>query len=1049
MRKILVSASLLFVSLLPGLADSTWKETRTVLFNTVDTQQTQLLLPGKSVTEKVAFRLTDVPARRFLRVIGGVKMPVPYQSRGETMFRESEFLIDDNLDSICRQKDRYSLYFKGENENFERHAYHRIPGHLLKTGELTVTLPVVRKQNLSVGKQGNFGLQIGLYYKKEGRAANDIYDEPDSLLFLPIPEGSCRSQKLTRTFVLPDGVACAFLQLGGTYFSGECWVEAPRFKQQHKEVCRIPFTKYEQRTDSVNYWVGCNLSTRSWPKWKLEFNGQIVYEGHMFDRASNVADFYIPLPNGLAKEGELKLSLVDESPRVSFPYELRGLEVIEETARDFELIAVPRYVAKNASLGVLVETNQPNVLLKVSANGEVSPMTQECRFEKPGLHVVEMRAGKPGQPIRLTLSKDQHQEVASVLQVIDKEPEQIYVSSGDEIYIDKLYSPYDYFFKWYMANRVGNWYHFRPSYQWSGFRVADPSIIRHYTQLLDELNVPYAWQVEGRTLAGSRINPSLEVLESPMFRGKQAHENDGGYYYWQHFKYEGLFSDMAARNRPYGGIFAKHRPIVTDHGTFTHYDPKGVKDMAEGARQFVANLQYSKGESSRHTGPSSLFRYFYQAGFDWLGAEQMYGPEETILSSLRGASRAYSRPEYGTLHAMQWGSGPFTDPKHSLRLYMSLAVAYMHGSSHMNTEEALWTDEYMHDRYSKSGKEHLFAQHQILDFVETHTRRGEMKNNIAVIQGRNDAWKSFVRGNLWSQSGDEWKFDKANESFDLLNVFYPQHVFDACGPHGWFTATPYGTVDLLPIEASLEVMNKYKAMIFLGWNTYDEADFKRIRDFVYQGGTLLLSAAHLNEELKPNTATRLPKNDAAICSLLGSDYRQLTEKTEIKLGAGKVIYFPQAAYPAESSIKKAYEASMHEIAHASVADEFSKGWVQENASVGFTVWDEDNRRTIYLLNTDWKSTTDKQSATFVYGDKSFPIDVRRYHIETIHCAQQMAVCPLANTSDVLDIQRVAGGWEIKVQTNGADTLRCMNAENGKVTVHQLERAGIHQLFVAE
>ena len=109
--------------------------------------------------------------------------------------------------------------------------------------------------------------------------------------------------------------------------------------------------------------------------------------------------------------------------------------------------------------------------------------------------------------------------------------------------------------------------------------------------------------------------------------------------------------------------------------------------MADGARKLVANFRYSKGPSTRHTGPSTLFRYLYQAGYDWLGAEQMYGPEEIILSSLRGASRAYSRPLYGTLHAMQWGSGPFTDPKHSLRLYMSLAVAYMHGSSHMNTEE--------------------------------------------------------------------------------------------------------------------------------------------------------------------------------------------------------------------------------------------------------------------------------------------------------------------------------------------------------------------------
>lgn len=114
-----------------------------------------------------------------------------------------------------------------------------------------------------------------------------------------------------------------------------------------------------------------------------------------------------------------------------------------------------------------------------------------------------------------------------------------------------------------------------------------------------------------------------------MFRGKQAHENDGGNYYWQHFQYQGVFSDMAARNRPYGGIFAKHRPIYTDHGVFIHYDPEGVTDMADGARKLVANFRYSKGPSTRHTGPSTLFRYLYQAGYDWLGAEQMYGPEES------------------------------------------------------------------------------------------------------------------------------------------------------------------------------------------------------------------------------------------------------------------------------------------------------------------------------------------------------------------------------------------------------------------------------------
>lgn len=1085
MKKTLLCTSLVFLTAFPLSANSPWNETRKVIYTPQDGAKSYLIHPGQSLSQQVNFQLKDVPARRFLRVVGGIKLPAPFTQRGETLFRAAEFLIDDNLDSICTKKDRYSLYFKGDNDNFERLAFHRIPGKLLKQGELTVTLPVVKKDSLVIDPKGEFGLEIGLYFDKAGRAANDIYDEPDSVLYIPVPAGNSRSQKLTRTFTLPDNVACALLQLGGTHFSGECWLEAPCLRQQHKDVCSIPFTKFEERADTINYWVGSNLSTHSWPKWKLEAGGKTVFEGNVFDRASNVADFYIPLPEWLSDESELSLHLMKEGPRAAFPYEVHRLELIEETARPFEVISVPRFVAQHAAFGVLVETNEPNVTMEISSSDEDCKTMQKCSFADTGLHVVELRAGKAGQAIQLTFNDGKRMEQARVEQVIAKDPEQIYVSSGDEIYIDKAYSPYNYFFKWYFHNRVGNWYQFRPSYQWSGFRVANPEIICHYTQLLEQMKVPYAWQVEGRTLAAGNINPSLDVLSSPMFRGKQAHENDGGYYYWGHFKYEGLFSDLSARVRPYGGIFAKHRPIVTDHGTFVHYDTAGIKDMADGARTFVANLQYSKGESTRHTGPSSLFRYFYQAGYSWLGAEQMYGPETTILSSLRGASRAYSRPEYGTLHAMQWGSGPFSDPKHSLRTYMSLALAYMHGSSHMNTEEALWTDEYANDRYSDGGKEHMFAQHQVLDFVETHTRRGVLRSNIAIIQGRNDAWKSFVRGNLWSQAAEQWKFDKANESFDLLHVFYPHDLLDACGPHGWFTETPYGTVDLLPIEASREVMKQYKAMIFLGWNSFDAADFERLYDYVYQGGTVMLTAAHLNEEGLPNVPTRFPEKDDAVKRLLGDNYRSLTDKTEILLGNGKIIYYPQPLYPADDAIRNDYEATMYQLANTVVSGESERGWITDNPSVGFTVWDkettypnrlmmkngkhcneayeevEGNRRTIYLLNMDWKSmqkSTDSkihethfgtQPVSFEYGTRKFSVEVRRYHIETIHCACGLAVLPSANTTDVLHIQHTPTGWQVTVQTIGPDHFRCMQKDDGKDTVVSIDKAGITTFFIED
>lgn len=163
------------------------------------------------------------------------------------MFRRSEFYIDDNLDSVIRKKDRYSLYFKGEDNNFERHAYYRISGKLLKPGELTVTLPVVKKQDLTVSKNGDFGVEIELFYQKPGRGADDIYDKPDSVLYMPVPEGTGKYQTVSETFVLPENVACAFLRVGGTHFSGECWVEAPRLTQDKKVVCSIPFTKFTQK----------------------------------------------------------------------------------------------------------------------------------------------------------------------------------------------------------------------------------------------------------------------------------------------------------------------------------------------------------------------------------------------------------------------------------------------------------------------------------------------------------------------------------------------------------------------------------------------------------------------------------------------------------------------------------------------------------------------------------------------------------------------------------------------------------------------------------
>ena len=434
-------------------------------------QTTDLFQPGQSVEQTVTFD-NKYQVRRFLRVIGGVQMPGQFEPRGEEFFRQAEYLIDDGLDSMNTFRDRYSLYFKGDNEPFERHAYNRITGFSFGEGPLVMET-VVKRNRLKIAPTGDFGVELQIYYRKEGRHPDDVYDTPDTIMYMPVPQGS-GSFKLQKTvFDLPCGVACMLLRVGGAGFSGECWMEAPRLYQNNRTVFEMPFIRNARRQNNYNYWVGINLSTRSWPRWKLEFKGNTVFEGNIFDRASNVADFYIPLPPELTGTGTLKLTLLKENHRSAYPYRLREIQLIEESARDFELVSVPHFVSLHDTSGILIEINKPDITLEFTAGKQVTLEQNTVTFKQTGLHAVSFRAQEPAVNVEITVAHGNDVRKASIGQIVVKDRDHVYLSSGDDLYIDKEYTPYDYFFKWYIRERVGNLFQFRPSNQWSGVRITD------------------------------------------------------------------------------------------------------------------------------------------------------------------------------------------------------------------------------------------------------------------------------------------------------------------------------------------------------------------------------------------------------------------------------------------------------------------------------------------------------------------------------------------------------------------------------------------------
>ena len=104
MKKIFILLFTLgFFSSSPLHAETSWKEIRTVIFTPEKGKDAYLLQPDQGITKSVRLGQQAVPTRKSLRVVGGLQMPVPFEERGEEMFRRAEYLIDDNLDSIIRK----------------------------------------------------------------------------------------------------------------------------------------------------------------------------------------------------------------------------------------------------------------------------------------------------------------------------------------------------------------------------------------------------------------------------------------------------------------------------------------------------------------------------------------------------------------------------------------------------------------------------------------------------------------------------------------------------------------------------------------------------------------------------------------------------------------------------------------------------------------------------------------------------------------------------------------------------------------------------------
>jgi hypothetical protein len=90
---------------------------------------------------------------------------------------------------------------------------------------------------------------------------------------------------------------------------------------------------------------------------------------------------------------------------------------------------------------------------------------------------------------------------------------------------------------------------------------------------------------------------------------------------------------------------------------------------------------------------------------------------------------------------------------------------------------------------------------------------------------------------------------------DLFSLSHPLHRSTFR-----YTGAPYGQVDIVPIRASIDVLQKYKTLMFLGWNTMTPEIYAKLKEYVRNGGTLFMNLPQLSQQIERKPELELINN---------------------------------------------------------------------------------------------------------------------------------------------------------------------------------------------
>jgi hypothetical protein len=256
---------------------------------------------------------------------------------------------------------------------------------------------------------------------------------------------------------------------------------------------------------------------------------------------------------------------------------------------------------------------------------------------------------------------------------------------------------------------------------------------------------------------------------------------------------------------------------------------------------------------------SMTFKYLIESGIDAITAEVMPGNCNLMIAAIRGASKLLRERKWGSLIAMGWYGGCDMDELWLKRWKICLYHCFISGSSNICLETGLLryipakTCQSIHnyDFHDARLKNSRRIFRDFCQFVGIHSRcSNQPVVKLGIVYGNCDGFAGLWGRHVWGQFGDsKWRAQDAERGWELIEALYRKSQWfdaDVQSSADFDGKPPAGQIDIVPIEASMDVLKEYSCLVFLGFNVMTAEIYSKLKEYVENGGHLVMTASQLN-----------------------------------------------------------------------------------------------------------------------------------------------------------------------------------------------------------